>query len=73
MSDQAPPYPTTFPTIMVREIQAYGRTLFQPVSPTAIQLIELCIGRANFNREDLETISGIGFPIEVIPANWRAE
>ena len=65
------PEPFTFPTILVREIQAYGRTLYKPASQEAHELISLCSGRANFNPEDLQTISDIGFPIEVLPTEWR--
>ena len=73
MSQVAHPEPYRTPTVLVREIQAYGRTLFKPASDEARLLISLCSGRDNFNRFDLATIEALGFGVEVIPANWRTE
>ncbi len=57
--------------IKVREIQAYGRTLYTPANADAGLFQLLCTGRDNFNRFDLATIESLGFNVEVIPSEWR--
>ena len=70
-SGTPPEAPRSAP-ILVREIQAYGRTLYTPASEDARLFQSLCTGRDNFNRFDLATIEALGFDVEVIPSEWRA-
>jgi hypothetical protein len=57
--------------IRVRELQAYGRTLYTPVCDDAELLNKLCRPRDNFNRRDLVAIEALGFDVDVIPSEWR--
>ena len=58
-------------TVQVRELQAYGRTLYKPANDTAREFSKLCTGRDNFSSDDLTSIEKLGFTIEVLAAQWR--
>jgi hypothetical protein len=59
------------PTVQVRELQAYGRTLYTPTNDVAREFSKLCTGRANFSRDDLTSIEKLGFTIQLLPTEWR--
>jgi len=59
-------------TVQVREIQAYGRTLYKPANDVAREFSKLCTGRANFSSDDLTSIEKLGFTIQLLPTEWRA-
>jgi len=58
-------------TVQVRELQAYGRTLYAPTNDVAREFSKLCTGRDNFSRDDLTSIEKLGFTVQLLPTEWR--
>ena len=50
-------------TVQVRELRAYGRTLYKPANAEAREFSKLCTGRDNFSSADLISIEKLGFTI----------